>query len=326
MDPEEGPSGDELFAALEADLITHRYRGQEFKKCAEAYEREGQSERRQQCVWNLWLFELDTRGKGDRFFGGTRFSALASGTREDGGPFCYPDSGLFTPEVLAYYEQRARYTSNPIHRARYYDILWETRRNHRFAREAAVAYFDCVPVYLANDWGSELADALNRSKDLALALNDDQLKERVVAEHLRTFDALRSSGRLRWFLELLRSLLAGHKKLPVELDRLVALAEEATGHFARAGDFWLERSFLEILEDACRALRRTDVALQAKVRRAESFERQATLHFGTGDGALVALTFLRDALQLYTEIGTLPIRWRSSRFGSRKSANRPPGT
>ncbi len=262
-------------------------------------------------LWESIAFFLEPWAeRGEALFGGERFAPRATWTDQDGRTIRQPDDAEFTADAIAYYERRADETQNPIHRARYCDIIWERRRDHRFGRAAFDAYLALVPVYLGNDWGIELADAVERLLSLALRLNDPELTRRAVNVHLDTLEVLKSANRHRWFLDLLRSLVASARKVGalVDWDRVAAFGEEAATHFASEGNGLLERQFLEALADIYRQLGQRDVEVKARARIAESFERAAEAQRGSEGGALGAVTLLQSALQLYVDLGMFPER------------------
>ena len=118
----------------------------------------------------------------------------------------FPDPNSIPDEALDYYEKRAEETKNPIHKARYCDIIWEKRKKHLFARNAIDAYLECIPIYLENDWQSEMADCFQRSAELALSLNDDELIKQVKERILGTMGILVDNKKLRFCLELIDAL------------------------------------------------------------------------------------------------------------------------
>ena len=82
---------------------------------------------------------------------GLYFGPMWSATSQSGEEFDSPPLSAITPEVLAYWRQRAEKTSNPIMRARYADLLWEmpkkldgAKPDAGMARKAVDAYLDAV--------------------------------------------------------------------------------------------------------------------------------------------------------------------------------------
>lgn len=305
------------FAKLESedgDFLFDRAR--QFRRIAASYDGDCETELRNRFVWEAIAFELDTdrasADKGIALFGGSRFWPKLSLTSEDGSTVVSPSPTEFTEDALSYYEARAGETRNPIHRARYLDILWETRRDHRFARGAFTAYRDVTPTYVAKDWGSELGDAVSRCRSIALQLNDVALVQEAVDLHFRVLRDLQRRGEPRWYLEIGDSLLAfpARSKAAIDWMALSRFIEEAISHFDGQGNYLLQREFLEIAAQIYARAGREAESNTARVRIAESFERQAEARLQAGE-ALVAVVFLRDALQSYVNIGRFPDRQES---------------
>lgn len=182
-----------IFKEFEEDMHT-RYSHQRAEKIKEAIsllETQERESEKQQAIWEWALASLITRDLPDeRKRLKSRFGPLA--IWEDGSEL--PDPAVFTDEALAYYAERAAKTSNPIHRARYCDFLWERRRDHNFARGAIDGYLECLAIYLDNGWYDQIADAVSRAMELALTLDDRKRITKVRGHLLQAMDGLSAIG------------------------------------------------------------------------------------------------------------------------------------
>ncbi len=78
-----------------------------------------------------------------------------TGTDGKGDPFEFPNLKEFDDKTYVYLAKRLEDSTNPVTRARYANILWNSPRKHtKFAATAVDAYLDLIPVYEASDKAS----------------------------------------------------------------------------------------------------------------------------------------------------------------------------
>lgn len=296
-----------IFKEFEEDTHTC-YSLQRAEKISEAIpllEASGRETEKLQAIWEWALALLRTiHSPEERKRLKSRFGPLA--IREDGSQL--PDPAVFTHDALDYYAQRADETLNPIHRARYCDFLWEKRRDHKFARGATDAYLECLPIYLANGWYVQAADAISRAMELALSLNDGKRITEVRGHLLRAMTRLSAIGdhpALRYCLDFIDALLA-MKKEPTDLDFQKALDVCRKGvsfYASQNGGFMyhLARDFEERQALLWHTLGNEKERDNARVRIGVLLEEEAELK-GVSSNMLAAV-FLQEAAQHYASIG-----------------------
>jgi hypothetical protein len=306
QDVTDGASGEALMAAVESDTKGSKHRRDRFAKAAQAFAREGNSIREAEARFDVIAFSLREGQPG--YFGGDRFAPMATLTRDNGDEVTLPDPALFTEEAFDYYRRRAATTANPIHRARYFDVLWEAKRDPAFARSAFEAYAACVAVYLDNaegdtKWGIELVDALDRVRQLAFQLNDRELKERAFSEHYRVLKLLKERSRYRWGLDIVRGLLEHRSKHAVDLQALNEHVQSACKFYDGQGDFYWFQIFTDLRGQVLRALGATDDARQAHLEVADSLLEEAALALQGDQGSLLAVDRIKRALEIRVSQG-----------------------
>lgn len=296
-----------IFKEFEEDTHTC-YSLQRAEKISEAIpllEASGRETEKLQAIWEWALASLRTiHSPEERKRLKGRFGPLA--TYEDGGQS--PDPAIFTEGALEYYAKRSQETSNPIHRSRYCDFLWEKRRDHNFARGAIDAYLECLPIYLANGWYDQAADAISRATELALTLHDGERITKVRGRLLRAMDRLSAIGdhpALEYCLDLIDTLLA-MKKETTDLDFQKALDVcRKGGSFCASQNgafiYHLARDFEERQALLWQRLRNEEEMDNARVRVGELYEKEAELR-GAGSNMLAAV-FFQKAAQHYANIG-----------------------
>lgn len=76
----------------------------------------------------------------------------SSGTDDKGQPWIHPDISKFTDQELDYIEDRLGGTSNPILKARYAHVLWDSQKKHKkYARIAVDSYLELIKFYEEKD-------------------------------------------------------------------------------------------------------------------------------------------------------------------------------
>jgi len=297
----EKPKAKDIFQKVESDVTSLRWetaRASAIAEAIKAYEEEGNTTKATEMRWEGLLFNLRYLRKKSK----TRFAPMVVYT--NGAVF--PDINKFTSEQIEYYKIRANETLNPIHKARYNDIVWEMRRDHTFARNAIVAYLACVPIFFGNNWEMEMTDSLVRATELALTLNDQNAIDTVREALVVWLKKLSDAKKFRWCLELIDSILEMKRFLKNdELEICVGIAKSAVSFYESVKDgYHLQQSFLEKLVTLMNALKRPDEALKYMEATAESYVNEGTWkleHYPSGDA--VAAFFYEKAARLYRDLG-----------------------
>jgi len=234
----------------------------------------------------------------------------------------YPDLDQLVNDdtAIAYYRMRADQTTNPLHKARYSDFLWEALRKrgesdaHLYARKAITAYLDCVPIYLKEKGYLEIADALPRTVELALSLSDLELARDVRRAIMWTLQRLPRAERPRWVLDLGNMILIiWRSKLRAAVDRrqlkaILRMCEEGQQAFNELGQFFLQRDILRLGALVLDELGDSEQAFRWKLRVAQSLEEEAKLKQQAErpvGGGLVASHFFEEAIHEYLKLLSL---------------------
>jgi tetratricopeptide (TPR) repeat protein len=302
----EKPKARDIFEKVESDVTSLRWdieRANAIAEAIKAYEEEGNTTKATEMRWEGLLFNLRyLQNLDERKKSKTRFAPMVEYT--NGAVF--PDVRSFTNQQIEYYRARANETSNPIHKARYNDIVWEMQRDHVFARNAIIAYLKCVPIFYENKWEMEMVDSMLRAAELALTLNDQEAIETVREALVEWLKKLSEGKNFRWCLELIDGILEIKRFLKNdELEICVGIAKSAASFYEKVNDgYHLQQSFLEKLVLLMNALKRPDEAIKYLEAIAESCVNEGTWkleHYPSGD--LVAAFFYERAAKLYRDLG-----------------------
>lgn len=236
-------------------------------------------------------------------------------TRDEGyrrwgplGPMAeWHDAGVYPPPVESfpeslkpYFEARADRTARADLRARYSDLLWLRWRSFAHARIARAAYVEAASNPDFTDATSTMtaAEYLTRASDLSL---------RYSIEQAATIEAVRSAvlagiaadedGFATTLADGCADLLRKDDGVTrALLDAILSAAASAPEHRR-----YRERSLLESAESLARTIGDRDVAVRCRRARAESLEAEANER--QAEGGLIEMVLLKDALDLYADLG-----------------------
>jgi Domain of unknown function (DUF4209) len=115
-----------------------------FQRLRDVKHEAGQTKEAEIAQWEVDCFSFRTQGG--------KLRSMFSGTNNKGQPVEYPAISKLSDSGLDHIEGRLKSTTNPILRARYAHILWESRRKHKKYAEIAVdAYLKLVESYEEQD-------------------------------------------------------------------------------------------------------------------------------------------------------------------------------
>lgn len=222
------------------------------------------------------------------------------------GPMMEMNDGVFPPPVAAfpssllpYVEHRAITTGRADAQARYRDFLWLHRGTYLDGRDA-------IRAYRRAGVGSNPADATDHMTAASYLIRAAQLSMRLNFERPEIADVLireirgaihDEGGGFVWQLAASLGRLARYQPDAAAelLEDLVAESRATSANPRR------ERTTLDAVEAIAAGLGRSDVVAWARRASAESHEREATQR--AGEGAMIEVGLLRDALRAFERIG-----------------------
>src|SRR5215208_770987 len=306
-------SPQDILQELENDVTNRHYgRADVLHEVATGYERAGDEEKAGNLRAEAATFALSTRQRG-RVFPGYYQPWYVSSEGHT-----VPDKAFFDGDTLDHLSARARVISNPIHAARFADVVWDlaSPKDPAMARLAVTKYVECIDLYRTNGWGTYFGDAIKRAAALAAMVRDVELLALVKERVLRYMRELDSSREYR-FCQDLATVLAEVPRIELdstEWQEVVAIVDRAATYYQaehpeRRGSFGpvdgprekLVRSFHEKRI----ALANRSGLIDADTERAaiaESYEREGDLQL-KGDNALAAVVFYLQAEQAFKDLG-----------------------
>jgi tetratricopeptide (TPR) repeat protein len=288
----------ELVRKIEADngaaypLYSDRSEG--YKKAMEMFAAAGDLERATQAriEWLLFAFrETETFGTGGYF--GPRF------TKPDGTPF--PDFYSMPPNTRDYLKQRALATTNPLHRSRYADFVWDKFRDAETGPTAVTAYIDCAKLYLDRGESALALRAIRRACHLAGQFKQRDLQTAAKDAGLAVIGRLMTSAEISQVPRAADAVLGlGDVLSETERSGLCEQLEQVRASFVSVRDYHLERATLKALRQLYAAGGQTEAERRAWLAEGESYEAEGDYKFrieGAGGGPIVASQLYQMALK-----------------------------
>jgi len=287
---------EEIISEIEKDVSSLRWSHQRANKFSEAgrlYKEQGNILKAKEMAWETALFYLNYTNYKVREKTKQRFFLL--------------DPESFSQDSIEYLRKRAKETINPIHRARYSEIVWELQRDHQYARIAIDSYIECFPIFMKNGWMDELSDSLLRAAELALSLNDPSEIVKAKGNILKAINDLAKTKQYRFCSDLIDALLElkgnVNKK---ELKFAVQVALKGANYYETevTDGFLIQRFFLEKLVLLNKALGKQSEASKYSVQIAKSYEKEAEWKLKNYPlGHSVAASIYEDAARKYADLG-----------------------
>lgn len=296
---------DNILRKVESDVDTLRWGHQRAKLFVEAeklFKESGNIQKMEEMDWENQLFCLRYLAPDQRRRTEKRFAPLVEYTNGT----VFPDIESFSDEQIDYYRRRADETSNPIHKARYSNVVWELKKDYLFARKAIDAYLQCVPQFYDNNWQLEMVDCLGRAAELSLTLNDKNEIAKVKKALFCWIGILADNKKYRFCLELIDTILEMRKFIgKEELKTAVGIASSGARFYEQMKDgYHLQRSFLERLVRLMVVSKEPKKALEYRKQIAESFVKEGDWKLKNYPSRnLVATFFYEGAAKRYSDLG-----------------------
>lgn len=293
----------ELMRKVEDDLggsyALYSERGDAYKKAAEMLAGEGDHEQANvaKIEWLVFAFrETESLGTGSYF--GPRY------TRPDGVPF--PDFYALPPHTRDYLKARAQATTNPLHKARYADFLWDKFRDNEVGPLAVRAYTDCVALHLKRGDTTSAFRSVRRACHLAAQFRNREFQALAKDVAVKLIQHLAGTGELSLVPRVGEALLGVAELLtPDEAKRIIERLEQVRASFVSVRDYHQERGTLKVLRELYRRVGDSDASHRAWRLEGESYESEGDHKLkldGSGGGPVVAAHFFQLALTHFMEM------------------------
>jgi Domain of unknown function (DUF4209) len=285
--------------ALESRLRPWEY-AHEYQKARDLYDRVGDRLRADQLHWELEAWRMIPHRAWEEGIPARPFKPTLSSADGRG----WPEFVAWPDEQLDHLNARADATSNPAIRARYKDLVWARRNDHRLARAAFEAYLEVVANAGDAPVTIDLLHAATRPLLIAAQLNDQTLLGRAKHALLSRLYFHVRRAEYRWVQELGGTVVQRSRHFTqAEIEYAADTVERAADYYAsEPEDEFLERDAL-LLAIKLRVKSRAPEGVVAtlKERIAQSNEREAGRQERDSPG--LAAEANRRALAVYQQLG-----------------------
>lgn len=201
----------------------------------------------------------------------------------------------FTDGELDLFNELMNLTSNVVMKARFADVLWVKRKDHKAAKLASESYLDNIKsVNLEEEWEHQIK-TLERGISLARLLGKEKplFQEYVsyIDNIIKSRASIEKTPLCAMLIEMLTKQSAGDK------DELAVIADKITDNISPENGF-LCRQYYEIAGRLFRTIKKEDEAQKVFIKKGESFVREAEIATGQPKRGYIAAThFLANAIE-----------------------------
>lgn len=292
---------DDLYKHLESNAGDYKYDHQIanlFQKLRDLKHETGQADDVEKAQWEINCFSFITQDG--------KLKCMFSGTDDKGQPYEYPTLSKLSAKELDYIENRFDSTSNPILKARYAHILWESPRKHeKYAKATIDSYLELVNFYEDKDkkdpqghFGLDVLNSVENASWLAFRINyrvDDVRSDMI--RLVREFN-FTSSSAFVMRARLIRHMLEGKTKFPNDcFNGFSEIVLDLGQSFFKAGRFHNAIDLFEAGEKVDKKLNLNTNDWNRSI--AECYE---SLMNERDESDLAVTTFCQDAIEYYKKI------------------------
>lgn len=318
----ENKTPEQYIQEIELDTtIPLHSRSDPFKKAFDIYDKENNVKKREEMRWNIWIFDLIPIPirECEEGFPSKRFGSMLGWTGKDNNKYFYPDPRQFPEEAFEYFMEKMNKVKNPIHKARYADVLWDQENNYDAARIAIDAYISCAEIYwqiLGKDknrcddpnytcYALDMVDALSRAIEIASLLSKRELVKKVYSKDLEILEKLYSINKPRWYIEIIKSIFEVKDiNKYCDLSFLEKYLKHGREGFLKQNDFHIMREFIDMELSFYKIIGKDLEIKRLQIEIGESFIGEAELRLvGENQSNMVAAHFYQQALEHFGNIG-----------------------
>ena len=135
------------------------------------------------------VFDFTENYPDDKSVWGTYFGPMFVLPNKEGKMVEYPSIQKITPEILSYWEKRAKESKNPVFKQRYSNLVWDfsekvTSKKPHYS--IAQIFIDSVIEIAEKDlhkYNTDVIEKLERALSLGLSVNDKERINKLIDRH-----------------------------------------------------------------------------------------------------------------------------------------------
>ncbi|HCW50464.1 MAG TPA: hypothetical protein DGR79_00115 [Clostridiales bacterium] len=279
-------------------------RSEAYKKAMEMFLASGNHEQANiaKIEWLVFAFQETDKHEPGAYFG-PRFTGP--------GKVPFPDFYELPPHTREYLKARVDATSNPIHRARYADFLWDKFQDAEAGPAAVTAYIDCIRLYNELGDSNSAFRAARRACHLATKFGNAELRRAVKEAAVKLIAELVTQADLGFVRKVGDALTdIGDLLEPEERKMLIERFEHMRASFVSVRNYFLERATLKVLRQVYKLDGDSVAERRAWLQEGESYEAEGDYKLkldgtggGPGGGPVVASHLYQLALDHFMQMG-----------------------
>ncbi len=208
-------------------------------------------------LWEQMAFDFTENYPNDKSVWGTYFDSMCVLPNKEGKMVEYPSLQKVTPEILSYWEKRARESKNPLLKGRYSNLVWdfsERIKGEKPNYSIAQFFVDSVIEIAERDlheYEVDVIKKLERALTLALTINDEErinkLKNTIISYEEKIAEDDKPG---LWGFSY--ELLVKNKKINLiqkEEQRIIKDLEDRFERLLKGNDHWSAKNAAMLLAD-----------------------------------------------------------------------------
>jgi len=236
----------------------------------------------------------------------TYFGPMFVLPNEEGKMVEYPSIQTITPEIISYWEKRAKGSTHPIFKARYANLVWdfsEKITGEKPHYSIAQIYIDSIIEIAEKDlhkYSVDVIKKLRRALSLALSINDKERINRLI-ETIISYEKKIGEDDKPGLWGFSHEFLIKNKKVPISDDKRRAILTDLEKRFnrlLRGNNHWAAQRAALLLLDYYSKLGEKAKIKETLLKYAELVQRQAEKA-----SPLVAGPWLEELYHLYLQYG-----------------------
>lgn len=257
-------------------------------------------------LWEQMAFNFTENYPNDKSGWGTYFGPMFILPNKEGKMVEYPSIQKITPEILSYWEKRAKESKNPVLKQRYSNLVWdfsEKVTSKKTYYSIAQIFIDSVVEIAEKDlhkYNTDVIEKLKRALSLGLSVND---KERInkLIDTIISYERKIAEDDKPDLWGFSYEHLVKNKKVPLTEDKKSNVIIDLEKRFVRlldSNNHWAAQRAALLLVDYYSKLGSKEKVKEALLKLGEMFQRQAEKA-----SPLVASAWLEQLYHLYLQYG-----------------------
>jgi len=257
-------------------------------------------------IWEQTAFDFTENYPDDKSGWGTYFGPMFVFPNEEGKMVEYSSIQKITPDIISYWEKRAKESENPILKARYSNLVWdfsEKVKGEKPHYTIAQVFIDSVVEIAEKDlhkYSVDVIKKLGRALSIALSINDKQRINKL-ADTIIAYERKIAEDDKPGLWGFSYELLVKNKKVSLSKDKKHIILNDLERRFERllkGNDHWAAKRAAVLLVDYYSGLGNKEKTKEILLKLGKMIQKQAEQA-----SPLIASAWLEELYHLYLQYG-----------------------